>query len=244
MGPGEPSHRTGPPAGGRRAAGFPEGPRVIFCPEHAEAFSQGRDAKSRPDMDARSDEELMAAVGRGDQRAFAGLVERHSRRAAVLAARITLNRSDAEEVVQEAFMRVWVKAPAWRSQAEGGGAQFGTWFHRVVVNLSIDRRRKPAGEELEKAGEIADDAPSALDAVEGGETGERVAEAVARLPSRQRAALTLCHYEGMSNIEAAAALGITVGAVESLLVRARRALKEDLADLAPEGAAAKSGGPQ
>jgi RNA polymerase sigma-70 factor (ECF subfamily) len=193
-------------------------------------------------MEERSDEELMAAIGRGDQRAFAGLVERHSRRAAALAARITLNRSDAEEVVQEAFMRVWVKAPNWRPQDQAGGAQFGTWFHRILVNLSIDRRRKPANEELEKAGEVADEAPSALDAVEGGETSKRVAAAVAELPERQRAALALCHFEGKTNIEAAAALGITVGAVESLLVRARRALKESLADLAPEGATAKPGG--
>jgi RNA polymerase sigma-70 factor (ECF subfamily) len=193
-------------------------------------------------MEERGDEELMAAIGRGDQRAFAGLVERHSRRAAALAARITLNRSDAEEVVQEAFMRVWVKAPNWRPQDQAGGAQFGTWFHRILVNLSIDRRRKPANEELEKAGEVADEAPSALDAVEGGETSKRVAAAVAELPERQRAALALCHFEGKTNIEAAAALGITVGAVESLLVRARRALKESLADLAPEGATAKPGG--
>ena len=188
----------------------------------------------------------MAAIGRGDRQAFAGLVERHARRAAALAARITLNRSDAEEVVQEAFMRVWVKAPNWRPQSEAG-AQFGTWFHRILVNLSIDRRRKPANEELEQAGEIAGDAPSALDAVEGGETARRVAEAVAELPERQRAALAMCHFEGMSNIEAAAALGLSVGAVESLLVRARRALKESLADLRPDGApegapAKKSGG--
>ncbi len=193
-------------------------------------------------MEERSDEELMAAIGRGDQRAFAGLVERHSRRAAALAARITLNRSDAEEVVQEAFMRVWVKAPGWRPQSDTGGAQFYTWFHRILVNLSIDRRRKPVNEDIEKAGEIADEAPSALDAVEGGETSARVAAAMARLPERQRAALALCHFEEKTNIEAAAALGITVGAVESLLVRARRTLKENLADLAPAGAAAKSGG--
>lgn len=193
-------------------------------------------------MEERSDEELMAAIGRGDQRAFAGLVERHFRRAAALAARITLNRSDAEEVVQEAFMRVWVKAPSWRPQDQAGGAQFYTWFHRILVNLSIDRRRKPANEDLEKAGEIADEAPSALDVVEGGETSQRVAAAVAKLPERQRAALALCHFEGKSNIEAAEALGITVGAVESLLVRARRALKDSLADLAPAGASAKSGG--
>ena len=222
----------------------------MLCPDTGAGagFSRpGMDLKSRPDMEDRSDEELMAAAGRGDQRAFAGLVERHSRRAAALAARITFNRSDAEEVVQEAFMRVWVKAPSWQPQDAGGGAQFGTWFHRIVVNLSIDRRRKPVGEDLEKVGEIADDAPSALDLVEGGEVSERVAAAMARLPERQRAALALCHFQGMTNIEAAAALELSVGAVESLLVRARRALKESLADLAPESAEAtakKSGGLQ
>lgn len=182
----------------------------------------------------------MTAIGRGDQRAFAGLVERHSRRAAALAARITLNRSDAEEVVQEAFLRVWVKAPGWRPQTETGGAQFGTWFHRILVNLSIDRRRKPVSDELDKAGEIADDKPSALDTLAETETSRRVNAAVADLPERQRAALALCHFEGMSNIEAAEVLGLSIGAVESLLVRARRSLKENLADLAPRAMATKA----
>lgn len=184
----------------------------------------------------------MAAVGRGDQRAFARLVERHSRRATALAGRITLNRADAEEVVQEAFMRVWVKAPNWRPQTAAGDALFATWFRRVVVNLCIDRRRRPVSEDIESVPEIADDAPSALDAIASGETRRRVGDAVAELPERQRAALALCHFDGVSNIEAAQILGITVGAVESLLVRARRQLKNSLADLAGEGSAAKSGG--
>ena len=203
-------------------------------------------AAGRPDMDARSDEELMTAIGQGDQRAFAGLVERHSRRAAALAARITLNRGDAEDVVQEAFLRVWIKAPNWRPQDRTGGAQFSTWFHRILVNLSIDRRRKPATDGLDAAGELADQKPSALDTLAESETSRRVAAAVADLPERQRAALALCHFEGMSNIEAAEVLGLSVGAVESLLVRARRALKESLADLAPPGALAakKTGGPR
>ena len=183
-------------------------------------------------MDGLSDEELMAAIGRGDQRAFSGLVERHVRRATTLAARITLNRSDAEEVVQEAFLRVWTKAPNWRPQSGAGDALFATWFHRVVVNLSIDRRRRPVAEDLAKAPEIADDAPSAAEALSSKEISARVATAVAALPERQRAALALCHFEGMSNVEAAEVLGLSVGAVESLLVRARRALKLSLAELA------------
>ena len=105
-------------------------------------------------MDSRSDEDLMAAIGQGDQRAFALLVDRHGKRATALAARITLNRSDAEEVVQEAFLRVWVKAPAWRPQAGAGDAQFQTWFRRVLVNLCIDWRRRPVSEDIEKVPEL------------------------------------------------------------------------------------------
>jgi len=193
-------------------------------------------------MDGPSDEELMTAVARGEQRAFARLVERHSRRATALAGRITLNRADAEEVVQEAFMRVWVKAPSWRPQTASGDALFATWFRRVLVNLCIDRRRRPVSEDIEAVPEIADDAPSALESIASSETRKRVGDAVAELPERQRAALALCHFDEVSNIEAAEILGLTVGAVESLLVRARRQLKNSLADLAGVGPAAKSGG--
>lgn len=185
-------------------------------------------------MDSRSDEALMAAIGRGDQRAFAVLADRHGKRATALAARITLNRSDAEEVVQEAFLRVWVKAPSWRPQEGAGDAQFQTWFRRVLVNLCIDRRRRPVSEDIEKVPEMADDQPSAQDRLDQKQTAARVADAVAELPERQRAALALCHFEGASNIEAAEILGLSVGAVESLLVRARRTLKSSLADLAAE----------
>ena len=194
--------------------------------------------ESATGMDSQSDEALMAAIGQGDQRAFAQMVERHSRRATALAARITLNRSDAEEVVQEAFLRVWVKAPAWRPQAGAADAMFATWFRRVLVNLCIDRRRRPISEDIDKMPEIADDAPSAADQLDRKRTARRVGDAVAALPERQRAALALCHFEGTSNIEAAEILGISVGAVESLLVRARGALKTSLADLANETAAA------
>jgi RNA polymerase sigma-70 factor (ECF subfamily) len=187
-------------------------------------------------MESPSDEALMAAIGQGDQRAFARLVERHSRRATALAVRITLNRSDAEEVVQEAFLRAWVKAPTWRPQEGAGDALFATWLRRVLVNLCIDRRRRPPGEDLDKIPEMADDAPAADERLQSMQTQRRVAAAVAELPERQRAALALCHFEGVTNIEAAAILGISVGAVESLLVRARRALKTSLADLAGETA--------
>jgi RNA polymerase sigma-70 factor (ECF subfamily) len=188
--------------------------------------------------DNESDDDLMRRAGTGDRRAFTRLVERHFKRTVGLAGRIVRNRSDAEEIVQEAFMRAWTKAPDWRSKVErADGALFSTWFYRVVVNLCIDRTRRPIMSPIDDAAEVADPAPAGDDVVARAETARRVGDAMARLPERQRTALSLCHFEGMSNIEAAAILDITVGALESLLVRARRALKVELADLSPAVAA-------
>jgi RNA polymerase sigma-70 factor, ECF subfamily len=190
-------------------------------------------------MQEESDDALMRRAGNGDKAAFAILVQRHLARAMALAQRITGNRSDAEEIVQEALLRCWQKAPDWRAandrDEEGGTAQVSTWLYRVLVNLCLDRRRRPQPVEIEAAGEIADEAADGFDETARGETGRRVQAAMRQLPERQRAALALCYFEGLGNIEAAAALEISIGALESLLVRARRALRESLADLAGEG---------
>jgi RNA polymerase sigma-70 factor, ECF subfamily len=190
------------------------------------------------------DDALMARAGRGDKTAFAVLVRRHLARATAIAQRILGNRSDAEEVVQEAFLRCWQKAPDWQPAESPGSAakageraQFATWLYRVLTNLCLDRRRRPQPVELEAAGEIADTRDDGFAQTERSEVGKRVAEAMARLPDRQRAALALCYYEDLGNIEAAAALDISIGALESLLVRGRRALRDSLGDLAIDGGA-------
>jgi len=184
-----------------------------------------------------SDDELMRRAGRGDNAAFAALVARHLPRATALAIRIAGSRADAEEIVQEAFLRTWIKSPDWESQATAkGGAQFTTWFTRVLVNLCIDRRRRPQMAPIEAAAEVASADPGGLETTAQRETSARVLSALATLPERQRAALTLCHWDGRSNLEAAEILDVSVGALESLLVRARRALRVSLADLAPETA--------
>jgi RNA polymerase sigma-70 factor (ECF subfamily) len=183
-----------------------------------------------------SDDDLMRAAGAGDRAAFGKLVARHLQRMAGLAGRITGNRGDAEEIVQEAFLRTWLKAPTWLGREDrAGGAAFGTWLGRVVVNLCLDRKRRAVPLPLEAAAEVADPKPDAFAAAAGSEIAARVAQAMAALPDRQRAAIALCHYEGLSNIEAAAMLDVSVGALESLLVRARKALRAALVDLAPEG---------
>ena len=168
-----------------------------------------------------SDDELMRRAGRGDRTAYSRLVERHLPRAVALATRVAGNRGDAEEIVQEAFLRTWLKAPEWRDESAPGGARFTTWFTRVVVNLCIDRRRKPVMSPLDLANEIPSADIGGFETVARDETRSRVLAALATLPERQRAALTLCHWDGMSNIEASEVLGVSVGALESLLVRAQ-----------------------
>jgi len=192
-------------------------------------------------MQDESDDALMRRAGSGDKAAFAVLVRRHLARATAVAQRIVANRSDAEEIVQETFLRCWQKAPEWlpandRDAGDAAGrAQIGTWLYRVLVNLCLDRRRRPRPVEIEAAAEVADERANGFDVRAASETSRRVAAAMAALPDRQRAALALCYFEELGNIEAAAALAISVGALESLLVRGRRALKESLADLAPAG---------
>ena len=201
-------------------------------------------------MQDETDDALMARAGRGDKAAFAVLVRRHLARATAIAQRIVGNRSDAEEVVQETFLRCWQKAPDWQpvevaGAAAGPGAgdskaeraQFATWLYRVLTNLCLDRKRRPQPLELEAADEIPDKGDDGFARTARGEQSQRVAAAMALLPERQRAALALCYYEDMGNIEAAKALDISVGALESLLVRGRRALRDSLGDLANEGAA-------
>src|SRR5688572_3711350 len=176
-------------------------------------------------MDA-SDEELMRRCADGDERAFRLLAGRYAGRAAGLARRVTGNDADADEVVQEALLRVWTNAPRWRPVAA-----FGTWFYRIVLNLCLNRRRGPSLVGIEQAGDPPDSAANAGERMESDETDRHVAAAIQALPDRQRAAIALTYAEGFSNAEAAAILGISVSALEALLVRAKRSLRERLGRL-------------
>jgi len=179
--------------------------------------------------DARPDEALMAAIATGDKSAFARLVERHLARTVGLATRLMGSRADGEEVAQEAFARVWSHAARWRPIGGGGNARFTTWLYRIVVNLAIDRKRRPGFAPIEEAGEPTDDADDGFASIHRRQVSTAVAAAMSRLPDRQRTALMLCFFEGMSNIEAGKIMSLSVGAIESLLVRARRTLRTELA---------------
>src|SRR5882762_6988628 len=104
-------------------------------------------------MDGPADHDLMARTALGDARAFQTLARRHGGRALALARRILGNDAVAEEIVQDAFLRVWTHAPRWRPEAA-----FRTWLYRIVVNLCLNARRRPADLPLEAAGDVADPA--------------------------------------------------------------------------------------
>lgn len=177
-----------------------------------------------------SDEALMARVARGDEPAFRALSRRHLPAMLGIARRILGNAADAEDVAQEAMLRVWTHAPRWQPLA-----LFRTWLTRVVVNLCLDRKRRAPWVALEAAGEIVDPAPGATDKAEHDERERRVAAAIAELPARQRSAIVLTYGEGMSNAQVADILDTTVSAVETLLVRAKQNLRAHLRNVIDEG---------
>jgi RNA polymerase sigma-70 factor (ECF subfamily) len=170
-----------------------------------------------------SDEALMARVARGDEPAFRVLARRHLPTMLGLARRILGNAAEAEDVAQEAMLRVWIHAPRWQPLAA-----FRTWLSRVVVNLCLDRKRRAPWLELEAAGDIVDPAPGATEQAEHDERDRTVAAAIAELPERQRAAIVLTYREGMSNAQVAEILDTSVSAIETLLVRGKQGLRRRL----------------
>jgi RNA polymerase sigma-70 factor, ECF subfamily len=174
-------------------------------------------------MDEPSDEDLMLQIAGGQQAAFRELARRYTPRAVRLARRITGSEVDAEDVVQEALLRVWVNAPRWRPLAA-----FRTWFYRVVLNLCLNRRRRAPFVALDQAGDVRDPAPDPGERMERDEAAQQLAAAIGELPERQRIALTLTYSEGLSNAETAAVIGTSVSSVETLLVHSRRRLREKL----------------
>ena len=173
------------------------------------------------------DAELLARVGRGEPRAVREMVERKLGRLLSLAERLLGRRSEAEEVAQEVFVRLWKQAPTWQP----GRARFDTWLHRVALNLCYDRLRRRRVTSMAEPPDQVDPGPQPDRALIASDVGRRVQQALMALPDRQREALTLCHYQELGNIEAAAVMGVTVEALESLLSRGRRALRAALADL-------------
>jgi len=166
--------------------------------------------------------ELMRRTARGDAVAFRTLSDAHLAKIMNFAYRLLHDRNDAEDVAQETFLRLWKDARRYQPEA-----RLTTWLHRIAHNLCIDRLRR----RREQPTDTMDEERSSVEP--GGLLDRKrmaadVDRALADLPERQRAAITLVHYQGLSNIEAASVLDVGVDALESLLARGRRSLREKL----------------
>ncbi len=168
-----------------------------------------------------TDEALLIAFANGDQVAARDLTNRLLPRVLAQAVRMLASTHEAEDVAQDAMMRLWRIAPDWRH----GEAQVSTWLYRVVANLCIDRlRKRRSGVALDDVAEPTDDTPSAVDRMQSRERMQALSDALAQLPERQAQAVALRHLEGLSNPEIAQIMDISVRSVESLTARGKRAL--------------------
>jgi RNA polymerase sigma-70 factor, ECF subfamily len=161
-------------------------------------------------------------IGDGDHSAYRAMVERYLQRIAGFSQRLLGSATEAEDVAQDTFLKLWTEASRLAHHAKPG-----TWLYRVAHNLCIDRlRKRRPGDDTQLEQQSGEDRPSTL--VERRETAQLVQAALAALPERQRAAISLVHYDGMSNLDAASVLEVNVDALESLLARGRRTLRETL----------------
>ncbi len=184
------------------------------------------------DDDRNNDSELVKQAANGNETAYAILVERHLKQIFSVARRMLGNDADAEDVSQEVFLRLWKHAGTFDSER----SKLTTWLHRITINLCIDRyrtRKLVAIDEVDEPVISGDQERS----IQEQQLSARVEEKLHSLPDRQRLAIILFHYEGHSMKTVAELLEISVEAVESLLARARRklkqALKSELAALLP-----------
>jgi RNA polymerase sigma factor (sigma-70 family) len=175
------------------------------------------------------DAELLSRITENQQGAVGEMVARKLPRLLALATRMLGDGDEAKDVAQEVFLRIWKQAKRWKS----GQAKFDTWLHRVALNLCYDRirrRREVSIDDDHELAESVDPAPLPEERIDEALYSSYVADALAALPARQREAIVLQYYQELSNIEAAALMNISVDALESLLSRARRNLRSELAN--------------
>jgi RNA polymerase sigma-70 factor, ECF subfamily len=168
---------------------------------------------------------LVVRFQNGDARAMESLFERYTDRALGLAVRLTETREDAEEVTQEAFVRAFRQARQFRGEA----VSFGPWLFAIVRNLAMDRRRQLRLPVLSLSSPQAEHLAAETESLERRAERFALLDALEALPEEWRTVVTLCDLEEVSHAEAAQVLGRSVAATKSLLYRARRALRDDLA---------------
>ena len=179
---------------------------------------------SAPTRISDEERELVSLAKQGDDRGFAGLVRLHQRRAYIVARSIVLTHEDAEDAVQEGFLRAHQALDRFDTSQT-----FGAWLNRIVANAALDlaRRRK-----VRNAEELSESIPSTFrDPAEGGELRERLADALKKLPERARAVIVLHDVEGFTHAEIGEMLGIPGGTARSDLHHARQKLRVLLGNL-------------
>ncbi|MFT4815481.1 MAG: RNA polymerase sigma-70 factor (ECF subfamily) [Pseudohongiellaceae bacterium] len=169
----------------------------------------------------------MQAVCVGSRSAYQRLVKRYLKSISHYAYRLLGNQKDTEDITQEVFLRLWTNAQKWNTEK----SKLTTWLHRITHNLCIDYLRKHGRMQTQDSfDDEAADSPSTNEE-SNEETNDKtklLREALSALPENQRSALSLCHYQGFSNKEAAAIMNISVKALESAIARAKRSLREKL----------------
>lgn len=178
-------------------------------------------------------EDLVEALRHGEEEAYRDLIERYKGMVYGIALRMVGDRSEAEEIAQEAFVRVYEKVRQFR-----GRSKLSTWIYRIAYNLSLERRRtlqrrrEVSWEGLPSAeSTLADPAPTPEEAAMQSSEEEAVRSAIAGLPERYRVPLVLCYMEGLSLAQAAETVGITEGGMKTRLHRARQMLLTKLRDI-------------
>ncbi|MCB1352383.1 MAG: RNA polymerase sigma factor [Rhodobacteraceae bacterium] len=171
-----------------------------------------------------ADTDLLAAYAAGDQSAARELTRRFTPRIFAVAQRMLHDPAEAEDVTQEAMLRLWRIAPNWQKN----GAKVSTWLYRITSNLCIDRLRKRREHTTNAIPEMADDTQGVVTRLEESDRAAALSAALAALPERQRLAIVLRHMEERNNPEIAEIMETSIEAVESLLTRARRALAAEL----------------
>lgn len=173
----------------------------------------------------RADDSLLEQIRQGSHSAFATLVDRHTQRFYRLAYRYVSQREAAEDVVQRAFLKLWEKPQAYDA---GKGALFTTWFSRVIINLALDMQKKRTPLLLAENFEAEDESAGQEQMLIDAQRKVQLEHAIRDLPARQQTALNLCFYEEVSNAQAAEIMEVSVGALESLLMRAKGNLRMKL----------------
>lgn len=217
-------------------------PRPVVPPSKTlnQRASDASNTKRVRIREAEEDRGLIARAQQGDTAAFRQLVERHQRRAFAIALSLVRDENDANELVQEAFLRVYRSLPSFQ-----GGSSFFTWLYRIITNLSIDLIRKPGRQlaEIDEGRFESDDSQEAdfpllsridgadpVDVVRRREIAGRIEAALDALPAYHRGVILMREVEGLSYEEMAIAMGVSKGTIMSRLFHARQKLQRALAD--------------